>query len=145
MTEEMSSQVSNEDVRERARAMVAAAVAEATALDAGAIAALHVTIYAAPDLPREDIRAAIDAARRGTPAENAELHFAEAPARFICWNCCGLRFEGRDGVCPNCGSEGLKVPDEIVFALNRVEMKLKRDNMANEDVTSDEWRVTSDE
>jgi len=126
MMEEASSQVSGEDVRERARAMVAAAVAEATALGTGAIAALHVTIYAAPDLPREDIRAAIDAVRRGTPAESAELHFAEAPARFICWNCCGLRFEGRDGICPNCGSEALSVPDEIVFALSRVELKLIR-------------------
>ncbi|HEY4688843.1 MAG TPA: hydrogenase/urease maturation nickel metallochaperone HypA [Anaerolineae bacterium] len=110
-----------DDLLERARAMIAAAMAESQATGAGAISALHVTIYPTPEVPLDTIRAAIDVARRGTLAEKAELHFTEAPARYICWNCCGLRFEGGDGICPNCGSEALIVPEEILFALNRVE------------------------
>jgi Zn finger protein HypA/HybF involved in hydrogenase expression len=110
-----------DDLQERARAMIAAAVAESQAASASSIKALHITIYAAPDVSRADIRAAIDAARLGTPAADAHLDFSEAPARYICWNCCGLRFEGKDGICPNCEGEALIVPDEILFALNRVE------------------------
>lgn len=116
-----------DDMQERARAMMAAALAESHAIGAGSIAALHVTIYASPDISRDDIRAAIDAVRCGTLAENARLNFSEAPARYICWNCCGLRFDGRGGICPNCESEALLVPDEIVFALNRVELKVARE------------------
>jgi len=110
-----------DDLLKRAQAMVAAAVAESQANGAGAITALHLTIYPTPETPLDAIRAAIDAARRGTPAEHARLHFSEAPARYICWNCCGLRFEGKDGICPNCESEALIVPEEITFALDRVE------------------------
>ncbi len=112
----------NDDLRERAQAMIAEAVARSRANGADAIAALHLTIYSKPDRPLEAIRAAIDAARRGTPAEGARLHFREAGARYICWNCCGLRFEGKDGMCPNCGGEALSVPEEILFALDRVEV-----------------------
>ncbi len=100
--------------------MISEAVAHSRAGGTGAIAALHVTVYPSPDLPLDTIRAAIDAARRGTPAEMAQLHFSEAPARYICWNCCGLRFEGKDGICPNCEGEALMVPEEIAFALDRV-------------------------
>ena len=109
------------DMMERARAMIASAVAQSGSNGSGAIAALHLTIYPTPDVPLEAIRAAIDIARRGTPAEGARLYFTEAPARYICWNCCGLRFEGKDGICPNCESEALIVPEEILFALNRVD------------------------
>jgi len=111
-----------DDLLERARAMIAAAVAESRANGATAIAALHVTVYPTPETPLDAIRAAIDTARRGTPAERAAVHFTGAPARYICWNCCGLRFEGRDGVCPNCGGEALSVPDEIAFALSRLDV-----------------------
>ena len=111
-----------DELHERARAMIAAAVAESRAASGRPIAALHVTIYAAPGVSREDVRAAIDAARQGTPSQAAGVRFADAPVRYICWNCCGLRFEGMDGVCPNCESQALLVPDEIVFALSRVEL-----------------------
>lgn len=117
-----------DDTRERARAMIAAAVAEAQANGRRAIAALHVTLYTAPDSPTDAIRDAIDAARVGTPAAGAQLHFIQAPARYICWNCCGLRFEGRDGICPNCESEALLVPEEILFALDRVELAALHDS-----------------
>jgi len=113
----------NSDLLERAKAMVSEAVARSQADGGGAITALHLTIYPSSDHPPAAVRAAIDAARRGTPAERAQLHFTQAPARYICWNCCGLRFEGRAGVCPNCGGEALLVPEEIVFALDRVETR----------------------
>ena len=109
------------DIQERARAMIAAALAEAQASGWRTIAALRVVVYPSPDVPLDAIRAAIRASCRGTPAEGAQLHFRQAPARYICWNCCGLRFEGRDGICPNCESEALLVPEEILFALDSVE------------------------
>ena len=102
--------------------MIAAAVAESQANGAAAMKALHLTLYAVPEVSLDTICATIDSARRGTPAEAADLRFSEAAAHYICWNCCGLRFEGEDGICPNCESEALLVPDEIVFALNRVEL-----------------------
>ncbi|HLF26655.1 MAG TPA: hydrogenase/urease maturation nickel metallochaperone HypA [Anaerolineae bacterium] len=111
----------SDDLQERARAMIAEAVARSRVNGAGTIAALHLTLYPTSDISSDTIRAAIDAARRGTPAESAQLRFKEAPARYICWNCCGLRFEGLDGICPNCESEALIVPEEILFALDRVE------------------------
>ena len=108
----------NADLIERANAMIAEAVARSQST---AIAALHLTIYLTPESSLDAIRAAIDAARRGTAAEQADLCFHEAPARYICWNCCGLRFAGWGGICPNCGGEALIVPEEIVFALSQVE------------------------
>jgi len=111
-----------DDLLERARAMISEAVAQSQASGAGAIAALHLTIYPTPETPPDAIRVAIEAAQRGTPAEGVPLHFSEAPARYICWNCCGLRFEGKNGICPNCESEALIVPEEIAFALDRVEV-----------------------
>lgn len=109
------------DLVERARAMIAAAVAQGRAMGDGAIAALYLTVYPTLETPIDAIRAAIDTARRDTPAEAAQLHFVEAPTRYICWNCCGLRFEGKDGICPNCGGEALIIPEDIFFALDRVE------------------------
>ena len=87
----------NDDLLKRAQAMIAAAVAESRSNGAGRIVTLHLTVYPTPETPVEAIRTAIDAARRGTPAEGAQLRFSEASTRYICWNCCGLRFEGRDG------------------------------------------------
>lgn len=106
---------------EHARAMITAALAQTRAHGAGRISALHLTIYPSPDTSLDAIRAAIDFVRRGTAAESARVHFHHAPARYICWNCCGLRFEGLDGVCPNCESEALLIPEDIVFALDRIE------------------------
>ena len=106
------------ELLERAKAMIAEAVAQART---ASIARLHLTFYPSAEASLETIRAAIDTARQGTPAERAELRITEAPTRYICWNCCGLRFEGHEGICPNCGSQALIVPDEIVFALTRVD------------------------
>jgi Zn finger protein HypA/HybF involved in hydrogenase expression len=106
---------------EHARAMISAALAQSRANGARSISALYLTIYPSPDASLDTIRAAIDFARRGTAAEAARVHFHQAAARYICWNCCGLRFEGMDGVCPNCESEALLIPEDIVFELDHIE------------------------
>lgn len=106
---------------EHARALITAALAETRASGASRISALHLTVYPSPDTSLDAIRAAIDLVRRGTAAETARVHFHQAATRYICWNCCGLRFEGLDGVCPNCESEALIIPEDIVFALDHIE------------------------
>ena len=81
---------------------------------------IHLVVYGG--IGEAEVRALFDTASRGTPAEGAKLVIDLAGTRYICWNCCGLRFESTDGVCPNCGEIALKVPDEIAFALRSVEM-----------------------
>jgi Zn finger protein HypA/HybF involved in hydrogenase expression len=60
----------------------------------------------------------------GTPAEGAQVVLRRAPSRFICWNCCGLRFQSEDAeaVCPNCGHEAWLIPVDVTFALERTEL-----------------------
>ncbi len=106
----------------QARALINQAVAEATAQGKSEIQALHFVTYPAEDVTPEMIRAAIDTMRQATLAGHAELHFKPKPGRYVCWNCCGLRYEAIDGVCPNCGHEGLVIPMEMVVALERIEV-----------------------
>ncbi len=106
----------------QARALINQAVAEATAQDKPEIRALYFVTYPAEDVTPEMIRAAIDTMRQATPAGHAVLHFTPKPGRYVCWNCCGLRYEASDGVCPNCGHEGLVIPPEMVVALERIEV-----------------------
>jgi Zn finger protein HypA/HybF involved in hydrogenase expression len=105
----------------QARALINQAVAEAAAQGKPAIHALYFVTYPADDITLEMIRAAIETMRLATPAGQAELHFTQKPGRYVCWNCCGLRYEAVDGVCPNCGHEGLVIPMEMVVALERIE------------------------
>ena len=105
----------------QARALINQAVAEAMAQGKPAIQALYFVTYPAEDVTPEVIRAAIDTMRQATPAGRAELHFTPKPGRYVCWNCCGLRYEAIDGVCPNCGHEGLVIPMEMVVALEKIE------------------------
>jgi Zn finger protein HypA/HybF involved in hydrogenase expression len=107
---------------EPVRAMLAQALAEARARGAERIAALHLTMYDRSPEALDALREALKVLTPGTPAENAELCTRPAPSQFICWNCCGLRFEAdtEEAICPNCGSEGLIVPSDITFALERV-------------------------
>ena len=68
------------------------------------------------------IRLTFDWASRDTALEGAQIAFRSAASRFICWNCCGLRFEAPDGVCPNCGEVGIVIPAELAFGLESVEL-----------------------
>ena len=107
---------------EPVRAMLAQAFAEARARGVEHIAALHLTMYDRSPEALEAVRGALEVLTPGTPAENTELYTRPAASQFICWNCCGLRFEAdtEEAICPNCGSEGLVVPPDITFALERV-------------------------
>ena len=106
----------------QARSLINQAVAEAAAQGSSQIHDLHFVLYESEDVTLELIRTAIEMMRLATPAAEAELHFRYAPSHFVCWNCCGLRYEAADGVCPNCGHEGLIVPPEIVVALEKIEV-----------------------
>lgn len=106
----------------QARALIDQAVAEAAAQGRSDIRALHFVTYPAEEITPDMIRTAIDLMRQATPAGHATLHFVARPGRYICWNCCGLRYEAVDGVCPNCGHEGLVVPMEMVVALDHIEV-----------------------
>ncbi len=105
----------------QARALINQAVAEATAQGKQDIRALYFVTYPAEDVTPDMIRAAIESMRQATLAGHADLHFKPKPGRYVCWNCCGLRYEAIDGVCPNCGHEGLVIPLEMVVALERIE------------------------
>jgi Zn finger protein HypA/HybF involved in hydrogenase expression len=105
----------------QARALINQAVAEAAAQGKPDIRALYFMMYPAEDVTLDMIRDAIETMRQATPAGRAELHFTPRPGRYVCWNCCGLRYEAIDGVCPNCLHEGLVIPMEMVVALERIE------------------------
>ncbi len=105
---------------ERMRAIIAQAVAEAGQKDGGRLAEVHLIVYGG--LPEAEIIDLYQQASLGTPADGAALRIEHAGSRYICWNCCGLRFEGSDGMCPNCGELALEVPEEIAFALRRIDV-----------------------
>jgi Zn finger protein HypA/HybF involved in hydrogenase expression len=106
----------------QARSLINQAVAEASAQGKDRIRVLHFVLYEAEDVSPALIRTAIETMRLATPAASAELRFRTAPSRYVCWNCCGLRYEATDGVCPNCGHEGLIIPPDMVVALESVEV-----------------------
>lgn len=108
---------------EPVRAMLAEALAQTRTRGAKRIIALHLVMYDRSSEALESLRDALDVFTPGTPAEGVELCTRPAPSQFICWNCCGLRFEAhaKEAVCPNCGSSGLIVPPDITFALEQVD------------------------
>ena len=57
-------------------------------------------------------------------AEGAQIITWKGPNRFICWNCCALRFESEEeeAICPNCGHTAARIPIDITFALDRIEV-----------------------
>lgn len=112
------------ETREWVQAMLEQALAEARTRGAARIANLHLVMY---DLSLEALRAvrsALDELCPGTLAEGAGLVITPAPTNFICWNCCGLRYQadGPEATCPNCGSLGLLVPPDIIFSLDHIEI-----------------------
>ena len=106
---------------ERMRAIVAQAVAEAiSGGEAARIDSVSLVVYGtvAENLTRE----LFEQAAADTPAEGAAVIIQPVGSRYICWNCCGLRFESDDGICPNCGEDALEVPEEIAFGLSQVKV-----------------------
>jgi Zn finger protein HypA/HybF involved in hydrogenase expression len=110
--------------REMVRAMLQQALAEARSRGAGRVTHLHLVVYAAPAELEARLRQMVHELSLGTPAEGAQVVLRRAPSRFICWNCCGLRFQSEEAeaVCPNCGHEAWLIPAEVTFALERTEL-----------------------
>ena len=108
---------------ERVRAMLGQALAEARTHKAARITALHLVMYDRSPEALQAVRSALDELCPGTLAEGAALVTVPAPSNFICWNCCGLRYQSArdDAMCPNCGSVGMIVPLEITFSLDHIE------------------------
>jgi Zn finger protein HypA/HybF involved in hydrogenase expression len=103
---------------ERMKAIVAQAIAEA---HGHLLSEIHLVVYG--DIDEGQVKEIFIEASQGTQAEGVRLIIHGAGSRYICWNCCGLRFESEDGVCPNCGELALEVPEEIAFALRHVDVK----------------------
>ncbi len=108
---------------EYVRAMLAQALAEARTRGAERVVALHLVMYDRSSEAVQIVHQALDIFTPGTLAENAKIYTRPAPSQFICWNCCGLRFEAdtEEAICPNCGGPGLVVPKDVAFALEEVE------------------------
>jgi Zn finger protein HypA/HybF involved in hydrogenase expression len=105
--------------QERMRAIIDQALAHLRREGPAArLAEVHLDVYSGID-PHELAALFADSAR-GTPAEHATLIPTARGSRYICWNCCGMRFEGWQDVCPNCGETALEVPQDISFALYKV-------------------------
>jgi Zn finger protein HypA/HybF involved in hydrogenase expression len=110
--------------REVVRAMLAQAIAEARARGAQRITELHLELYDPSPTTERSLRNLVAELGQNTLAEGAQVVTFSAPSRFICWNCCGLRFESEDSeaICPNCGHEGMLIPVEVTFALEHIEI-----------------------
>ena len=105
--------------QERMRAIIDQALAHLRREGPDArLAEVHLDVYSGIDEP--ELAALYADSARGTPAEHATMIPTARGSRYICWNCCGMRFEGWEGVCPNCGETALEVPQDISFALHKV-------------------------
>jgi Zn finger protein HypA/HybF involved in hydrogenase expression len=109
---------------EKVEALLDQALAEAHSQGTDRITKLHFVIYGWSQEQENRLRELLYDLSKGTPAEDAEIVVRDGPHRFICWNCCGLRFESDEeaATCPNCGHEALSIPSEIPFALDRIEV-----------------------
>jgi Zn finger protein HypA/HybF involved in hydrogenase expression len=114
----------NGEMIERVRAMLGQAMAEARTRGAARITALHLVMYDHSLEALRAVRNALDILSPGTLAEGAALVPTPALSNFICWNCCGLRYQAdeTDAMCPNCGAVGMIVPPEIIFSLDHIEI-----------------------
>ncbi len=106
------------------RAMLEQALAEARTRGADRVTKLYLELYDSSPETEASFLKLLREASANTPVENAQVVIRRVPSRFVCWNCCGLRYEGdnSDGICPNCGHEGLLIPADITFALDHIEV-----------------------
>jgi len=106
---------------ERMKAIVAQVITQAQrdSIDLR-LATVHLIVYG--NFSSEQTRNLFAEASRNTDAEGLSIVTERAGSRYICWNCCGLRFEGEDAMCSNCGETAMELPEKIDFALSRVEV-----------------------
>jgi Zn finger protein HypA/HybF involved in hydrogenase expression len=107
------------DKLERMKAIVAQAIAEAKRLS-GQPDAVQVRLNLYGDCDETEVLSLFAQASRGTLLEKAQVITRQVGTRYVCWNCCGLRFDGLGGVCPNCGELAFEIPNEISFSLLQV-------------------------
>lgn len=107
------------DKLERMKAIVAQALAEAQQLNSMPLP-IQVCLDLYSGCDEVEAQGLFAQASRDTLLEGARLILRRMETRYICWNCCGLRFEGMEGVCPNCGESAFEIPDDIPFALRQV-------------------------
>lgn len=109
--------------REKVRALLNQALAEARSRGAGRVTALHFVTYGSSQETGASLRRLLQELIVNTPAEGTQIVIRAGPKRFICWNCCGLRFESEeeDATCPSCGHTAIRIPSDITFALDRIE------------------------
>ena len=110
--------------REEVRAMLNQALAEAHSHGANRIAELHLELFDPSHETEQALRDMVAELSVNTLAEGARVVTFLTPSRFICWNCCGLRFDSdsTEAVCPNCGELGMLIPVEVTFALDHIEL-----------------------
>lgn len=104
--------------------MLEQALAEAEARGGERLTELHLELFDSSPETERSIRSLVAELSVDTRAETAQVITFPAPSRFICWNCCGLRFESEEAeaVCPNCGHLGMLIPMDVTFALDHVEI-----------------------
>jgi Zn finger protein HypA/HybF involved in hydrogenase expression len=111
----------NDELFKQVHAMLNEALATARTRRAQRITALHLIMYDHSLEALHAVRQVLDQLCPNTMARDAGLIPTPAPGKFICWYCCGLRYEALDNVCPNCGSVGFVVPPDVIFSLDTVD------------------------
>jgi len=106
--------------------MLAQALSEAEAHHARQLTELHLELFDSDPETEQALRELVLELSAGTIAAGAIIVTFQAPTRFICWNCCGLRYENEtgDAVCPNCGDLGMLIPADVTFAFDHVKIAL---------------------
>jgi hydrogenase nickel incorporation protein HypA/HybF len=107
---------------EAARSVLEQVLLNAHEMNAGQITKLHLAIGEIAELDRDLIRSHWRELSRGTPAEQAQLHFRLITAEVQCMACFQkYRPEGREIHCPHCGSYGAKILKGEEFYLESLE------------------------
>jgi len=91
--------------------------------DAKRIKSLQLAIGEISELDQASVQQQWDQLSRGTPAEQAQLHFRLIPAEVQCM-ACFMKYHPLDGKinCPYCGSYGAKILAGEEFYLEAIEM-----------------------
>jgi len=104
--------------------MLGQALAGAHAQHARRLTELHLELFDLHPETEQELCDLVVELSAGTIAAGVQVVTFSAPTRFICWNCCGLRFhsEADEAIGPNCGEMGMLIPPDVIFALDHVEV-----------------------
>jgi hydrogenase nickel incorporation protein HypA/HybF len=104
------------------QSILAKALLKAREANAKRIKIVHLAIGEIAELDQTSIQGNWDELSKGTPAEQAQLHFRFIPASVQCMSCFS-EYDPIDGKihCPYCGSYGAKVLRGEEFYLESIE------------------------